>query len=95
MKRKWEGITKEEFGDSSVEDCLAGTELENSVPSRQARRALGVYFEAEGSGVKAGETPQLAPSNISMECWSTHIRNMEKLLRKEEVFPSAISKMAF
>ncbi|CAN6216897.1 unnamed protein product [Urochloa humidicola] len=85
MKRKWEGSSKEEFGDSSEESCRFGSELDNSVPSRQARRALGSYFEAEANSVKTGETPQLTLEDLSMECWSQQIHNMEKLMKKEKV----------
>ncbi|CAN6355684.1 unnamed protein product [Urochloa humidicola] len=75
----------EELGDSSEEGCRFGSELDNFVPSRQERRALGSYFEAEANSIKTGETPQLAHEDLSKECWSQQIHNMEKLLKKEEV----------
>ncbi|CAO2148908.1 unnamed protein product [Urochloa humidicola] len=85
MKRKWEESSREECGDSSEEGCGFGTELDNSVPSRQARRALGIYFEAEAYSIKAGETPQLAQEDLSLGCWSQQIHDLEKLLTKEEM----------
>ncbi|CAO2045866.1 unnamed protein product, partial [Urochloa humidicola] len=90
MKRKWEDSTRGEFGKSSVEDCLFGTELENSVPWRQARRSLGVYFEVEAVGIKTGETRQLTP-NLVMENWSLQIKDMENLLGKEEAIQHGVA----
>ncbi|CAN6181078.1 unnamed protein product [Urochloa humidicola] len=79
------GSTAAEFGDSYVEGGCYGTELENSVPCGQARRALGVLFEAEASGIKAGEATQLTQEALLVECWSQQIQSLETLMTKEEM----------
>ncbi|CAN6244056.1 unnamed protein product [Urochloa humidicola] len=55
IKRKWNEEHKEEYGRPDYKSNENGTELANSVPTQQARRALNLYLSNDASGERTSE----------------------------------------